>query len=121
MNGFETTPYEFPKLLGRNFLVVGLGGRCDIVSAYALAEMIKSADPEKIVYGNTKCPSSERLNVVTTCRQWNRNVLELLTGCCRARFDGFDAPSLLPFKAELAGRLTREVCAAMVQKRPQSP
>ena len=35
------------------------------------------------------------LSVVATCRQQNRNVLELLTACCRARLDGSDAPSLL--------------------------
>ena len=36
------------------------------------------------------------LSVVATCRQQNRNVLELLTACCRARLDGSAAPSLLP-------------------------
>ncbi len=35
-------------------------------------------------------------SVVATCRQQNRNVLELLSTCCRARFDGSDTPSLLP-------------------------
>ena len=42
------------------------------------------------------------LSVVATCRQQNRNVLELLTACCRARLDGCDAPSILPTEAELA-------------------
>ena len=42
------------------------------------------------------------LSVVATARQQNRNVLEFLTACCRARLDGSDAPSLLPAKAELA-------------------
>jgi hypothetical protein len=59
MNELESLPYEFPKLVGRNVLVVGLGGGCDIISAYALAVMLKSANPEKIVYGNTKRPSRE--------------------------------------------------------------
>ena len=31
----------------------------------------------------------------------NRNVLELLTACCRARLDGSTSPSLLPREAEL--------------------
>ena len=42
------------------------------------------------------------LSVVATCRQQNRNVLEFLTACCRARLDGSEAPSLLPAKAEPA-------------------
>jgi len=44
------------------------------------------------------------LSVVATCRQQNRNVLELLTACCSARLDGSDAPTLLrllPAEAEL--------------------
>ena len=65
MNEIESVPYEFPQLVGRNVLVVGLGGGCDIISAYALAEMLKSANPEKIVYGNTKRPSSDRLSVTS--------------------------------------------------------
>ena len=42
------------------------------------------------------------LSVVATCRQQNRNVLELLTACCAARLGGSAAPSLLPAQAELA-------------------
>jgi transposase len=42
------------------------------------------------------------LSVVATARQQHRNVLELLTACCRARLDGSVAPSLLPATAELA-------------------
>jgi transposase len=43
----------------------------------------------------------QMLSVVATCRQQNRNVLELLTACCTARFDGSAAPSLLPAAADL--------------------
>ncbi len=47
-------------------------------------------------------PFVERmLSVVATARQQNRNVLELLTACCRARLDGSAVPSLLPAQAEL--------------------
>ena len=42
------------------------------------------------------------LSVVATCRQQDRNVLEFLSTCCRARLDGSDAPSLLPAEARLA-------------------
>ena len=41
------------------------------------------------------------LSVEATCRQQNRNVLELLTACCRVRLDGSTSPSLLPGGAEL--------------------
>jgi len=40
------------------------------------------------------------LSVVATARQQNRNVLELLTACCRTRLDGSAAPSLLPAEAD---------------------
>jgi transposase len=36
------------------------------------------------------------LNVVATCRQQGRNVLECLTDCCRVHFDGLPPPTLLP-------------------------
>jgi transposase len=39
------------------------------------------------------------LSVVATARQQKRNVLELLTACCRVRLDGSEAPSLLPAPA----------------------
>jgi transposase len=36
------------------------------------------------------------LSVVATCRQQGRNVLEYLTGCCRAALEGAAPASLLP-------------------------
>ena len=39
---------------------------------------------------------------IALLRQQNRNVLELLTACCRTRLDGSAAPSLLPATAEVA-------------------
>ena len=35
------------------------------------------------------------LSLLETCRQQNHNVLELFTACCRARLEGYAAPSLL--------------------------
>ena len=43
-----------------------------------------------------------RFGFTVRCRQQNRNVLDLLTACYRARLDGSAAPSLLPAEAELA-------------------
>gem|GEM_PF-4107730 len=48
------------------------------------------------------CFVERMLSVVATCRQQNRNVLELLTASCSARLDVSDAPSLLPYEAEQA-------------------
>src|SRR5262245_52839697 len=36
------------------------------------------------------------LTVIATCRQQGRNVLEYLTGCCRAALEGTTPASLLP-------------------------
>jgi transposase len=57
--------------------------------------------------GGTDSPAGSRfvermLSVVATRRQQNRNVMDLLTACCRTRLDGSAAPSLLPAEAELA-------------------
>jgi transposase len=42
------------------------------------------------------------LSVVATCRQQNRSVLEFVTACCRARYDGAHMPSLMPQEASVA-------------------
>ena len=52
------------------------------------------------------------LSVVATCRQQNRNVLELLTACCHARIDGSAAPALLPAQAEPAATVKRRGTAS---------
>jgi transposase len=54
----------------------------------------------KTSYGTDSASGSrfvERvLTVVATCRQQGRNVLEYLTGCCRAAVQGVPSPSLIP-------------------------
>jgi transposase len=40
------------------------------------------------------------LTMVATCRQQGRDVLELLTQCCRASLDGDRPPTLLPQELE---------------------
>ena len=44
------------------------------------------------------------LTVVATCRQQGRNVLEYLTGCCRAALEGAAPASLLPSGAGVPTR-----------------
>ncbi len=46
--------FVFPSITGKNILIVGVGGGCDIISAFALAELLKSCSPAKLVYANTK-------------------------------------------------------------------
>lgn len=49
--------FVFPDLGGQRVLIVGLGGGSDIISAYALAQMLRrfsSSAPAETVYANTK-------------------------------------------------------------------
>ena len=69
--------------------------------------VLRHAVPWRKSSGGTDSETGSRfvermLSVVATCRQQNRNVLELLTACCRARLDDSAAPSLLPTEAERA-------------------
>ena len=60
------------------------------------------------------------LSVVATAGQQNRNVLELLTACCRARLDGSAAPSLLPTEAELAAAWLANSARRRLVQEPKS-
>jgi Protein of unknown function (DUF1152) len=44
----------FGGLRGKRVLVVGIGGGCDIISAYAVAHLLKEAEAGTIVYADTK-------------------------------------------------------------------
>lgn len=49
--------FRFPSLAGSKVLILGVGGGCDIISAYALARMLRqteSGEPAQVVYANTK-------------------------------------------------------------------
>ena len=47
-------PYTIPDIRGKRVLVVGVGGGCDIISAFALAQLLNDGQPAKLVYANTK-------------------------------------------------------------------
>ena len=46
--------YELPNINGKNVLVVGIGGGSDIISAYAVSQLLASGFPKTLVWGNTK-------------------------------------------------------------------
>jgi hypothetical protein len=51
---FLAVPFQFPKVEGKKVLIVGVGGGCDIITAYGLAEQLRAGQPQALVYGNTK-------------------------------------------------------------------
>ncbi len=54
-------PFVFPSMLDKRVLIVGVGGGSDIISAYALAEMLGSREPAKFIYANVKSRIRENL------------------------------------------------------------
>jgi len=51
---FLSVPFQFPKVEGKRVLVAGVGGGCDIITAYALAGQLRAGRPQALVYANTK-------------------------------------------------------------------
>ncbi len=54
------------ELHGKSVLVVGTGGGCDIISAYAVAHLLKEAEAGTIVYANIKRYCEDELELVTS-------------------------------------------------------
>jgi hypothetical protein len=46
--------FQFPNVEAKRVLVAGVGGGCDIITAYALAEQLRAGQPRTLVYANTK-------------------------------------------------------------------
>jgi hypothetical protein len=57
--------FVWPDLSGRRVLVVGLGGGCDIITAYALARVLEPLGPAEMVYANTKRLSDGKLEMLS--------------------------------------------------------
>ncbi len=57
--------FVFPDIKDKTVLVVGVGGGCDIISAFALAEKLKTGDPAKLVYANTKTKIPDGLDCLS--------------------------------------------------------
>ncbi len=51
---FWSRPFDWGRIEGKRLLVLGIGGGCDIVSAYALASLIPRDGGRKVFLGNTK-------------------------------------------------------------------
>jgi hypothetical protein len=51
---FLSVPFPVPQIEGKRVLVAGVGGGCDIITAYALAEQLRAGQPKALVYANTK-------------------------------------------------------------------
>jgi hypothetical protein len=53
MNDLLQQPFTFPDVAGRKVLVLGLGGGCDIILAYAVARALPNS-ARAVIYANTK-------------------------------------------------------------------
>jgi hypothetical protein len=54
MIDFQPIRSLFADFQDKRVLVVGIGGGCDIISAYAIAELLEEMKPSTLVYANTK-------------------------------------------------------------------
>lgn len=52
--GLLASPFTLPPIDNRNVLVVGVGGGCDIISAYAIAKLLAPQNRGTLIYANTK-------------------------------------------------------------------
>jgi uncharacterized protein len=64
MHEFLTKEFVFPDFGGQRVLIVGAGGGCDIISAYALAKIVEKTRPAQLIYANTKRRVKEPLDEV---------------------------------------------------------
>jgi len=61
----ESVPFVFPDVAGRKVLVLGLGGGCDIITAFAFSRLLNGETAKDIVYANTKVGDVGRVEPVT--------------------------------------------------------
>jgi hypothetical protein len=61
----ESVPFVFPDVAGRKVLVLGLGGGCDIITAFAFSSLLNGETSQEIVYANTKVGDVGRVDPVT--------------------------------------------------------
>ncbi|MHA1371318.1 MAG: hypothetical protein ACTSRA_16570 [Promethearchaeota archaeon] len=54
LEGFLSKKYKFPEIAGKKVLILGIGGGCDVISAYSLQFLFNDAEKAEILYGNTK-------------------------------------------------------------------
>lgn len=68
---WQDVVYEVPNVTDQKILIIGLGGGCDILSAYAMAQMFPPSEARLLVYGNTKHHDEPDLETVGA---WIRQV-----------------------------------------------
>lgn len=82
--------YHWPDLTGKRTLVVGIGGGCDAIMAYAVAKDLVAplTKSQVVVYGNTVGPREmpNHLNILgdfikAVCKLESEELI--LTGACR--------------------------------------
>ncbi len=50
----KEVPFVFPDVAGQKILIQGLGGGCDVITAFALSKLLESGQSQGVVYANTK-------------------------------------------------------------------
>jgi len=58
-------PFAFPSISGKKVLIIGVGGGCDIITAYAFSKMLHQDEKTKVIYSNTKTKIREPLDPVS--------------------------------------------------------
>jgi hypothetical protein len=65
MNDPLAKKYDLTTLPGRKVLVLGVGGGCDVISAYAVARLLPGEVGREAVYGNTKKREEKGLEAIS--------------------------------------------------------
>ena len=65
MTFLQSKPFAFPNRNGQKVLVLGLGGGCDILTAYAISTLLDDGRTSGIVYANTKLGNVGPIEAIT--------------------------------------------------------
>jgi hypothetical protein len=65
MEDFTATRFDFPDVTGRRVLVLGLGGGCDVITAFAVSRLLDFEQATAVIYANTKTAGVGRADAVT--------------------------------------------------------
>jgi hypothetical protein len=65
MTDLLAVPFRFPDVAGQRVLLLGLGGGCDILTAYALSRLLDVGKARALVYANTKTADDGHLEPIT--------------------------------------------------------
>jgi hypothetical protein len=65
MADFTATPFVFPGVADQRVLVLGLGGGCDVITAFAVSRLLDFEKARAVIYANTKTSGVGRADAVT--------------------------------------------------------